>query len=323
MGSSASKEDRQPLIGDDEEIQPIFEDLKLVLIGSQGAGKNAIANAILGKKVFTFWTSFKSKYVKETCRVSGTRIHLTRTPGWTGDLSRSGKTKREIVRCVQSLFRTGPHAVILALKVNSMLSESTINTLESLLTVQVWDHTIVLFTHGEKLGDYTIEDYIRYQQLQSFIQKCGKRYFVIENNSSNQITDTIQELVAKKNSAFYFKLSAQIEDNNALESDWRLVVERIKSKITSLLAFREKLRLDLQMQNSSSLRRLLDSKNAEINRLNAIVQEKEREIERLCSGGLDPSGLHRRPIAELDAELKGRNAENETLKERNDKRKGC
>ncbi len=59
------------------EIQPIFEELKLVLIGSQGAGKSTIANAILKEKVFTFWTSFRSDYIKKTRRVSGTQIHLT------------------------------------------------------------------------------------------------------------------------------------------------------------------------------------------------------------------------------------------------------
>ncbi|KAL0189686.1 hypothetical protein M9458_016785, partial [Cirrhinus mrigala] len=68
--------------------------------------------------------------------------------------ARSEQTKCEIVHCVQSLYRSGPHAVILALK-------SNISILESLLTVQLWEHTIVVFTNGEKLGGYTIRDYIR------------------------------------------------------------------------------------------------------------------------------------------------------------------
>ncbi len=218
-----------------------------MLIGSQGAGKSTIANAILKEKVFRFWTSFRRDYIK-TRRVSGTQIHLTRTPGWRGDLSRSEQTKREIVYCVQALYKTGPHAIILVLKVNSVLSESNISTLESLLTVQLWEHTIVLFTHGEKLGDYTIEDYIRCHQLQPLIDKCGERYFVIRNNDSNQITETIQELVVRKNSACCFKLSAQTEVNNTLESDWRHLVERIKLKITILSASKEKLLLNPRTQ---------------------------------------------------------------------------
>uniref|UniRef100_A0A672LZ27 AIG1-type G domain-containing protein n=1 Tax=Sinocyclocheilus grahami TaxID=75366 RepID=A0A672LZ27_SINGR len=175
-------EDERHLLEDDEEIQPIFEELKLVLIGSQGAGKSTIANAILKKKVFTFWTSYRSDYVKETRTVSGTQIHLTRTPGWRGDLCRSEPTKLEIVHCVQSLYSSGPHAILLVLNVNSVLSKSNIDTLESLLTVQLWKHTIVLFTHGEKLGHCSIEDHIISKELKPLIDKCGKRYFLICKN---------------------------------------------------------------------------------------------------------------------------------------------
>lgn len=323
MGSSASREDQVPLLEGNEEIQPIFEELKLVLIGSQGAGKNNIANAILKEKAFTFWTSYKSIHIKETRTVSGTQIHLTRTPGWRGDLSRSEQTKQEIVHCVQSLYSSGPHAILLALKVNTVLSESNINTLENLLTVQLWKHTIVLFTYGEKLGGYNIEDYIRCRQLQPLIDKCGKRYFVIRNNDSSQIIETILEFVARKNSAYYFKLSAQTDVNNTLLSDWRRIVERIKSKINSLSALKENLLSNPNTQNNDSLKRLLDLKDAEIKRLNAIVREKEREIERLQSGNSrtqDLSGLHRR-ITELEgqlhmmsSELEGKNTENKILK---------
>ncbi|KAK2913337.1 hypothetical protein Q8A67_001736 [Cirrhinus molitorella] len=321
MGSSVSQEDEVPLLEEEEEIQPIFEELKLVLIGSQRAGKKVIANAIFKEKVFRFRVSHKNVHIKKT--VSGTQIHLARTPDWRGDLSRSHKTKREIVHCVQSLYRSGPHAVILALKVNSVLSESNISTLESLLTVQLWEHTIVLFTHGEKLGGYTIEDYIRcQQQLQSLIKKCGERYFVIRKNDNNQITETIQELVARKNSACYFKLSAQTEVT--LLSDWRYLVERIESKITTLSAFKENLLSNSKPQNNNSIKRLIDLKDAEIKRLNAIVQEKQREIKRLRrylrTQDLDPSGLHRRIeelVDQLDIksnELKEKNKENTILK---------
>uniref|UniRef100_A0A672RBH1 AIG1-type G domain-containing protein n=1 Tax=Sinocyclocheilus grahami TaxID=75366 RepID=A0A672RBH1_SINGR len=296
--------------------KPIFEDLKLVLIGSQGAGKNTIANAILKEKVFTFWTSLRSVHIKETRTVSGTQIHLARTPGWNGDLSRSEQTKREIVHCVQTLYKTGPHAVILVLNVNSVLSESNISTLESLLTVQLWDHTIVLFTNGEKLRHYSIEDHIRSEQLQPLIDKCGKRYFVIRKNYSNQIIETIEEHVVRKNSMSCFKLSAQTDDNNTLLLDLKYVVERIKSKISSLSASKEKL------QNEDSMKKVLDAKEAEIRRLEKIVQEKEREIERLQSRtqDLDQSAQNRRnteledQVYMMSNELKGMNTENETLK---------
>ncbi|KAK7171098.1 hypothetical protein R3I94_001112 [Phoxinus phoxinus] len=301
MGSSSSQEDQLPLIEGDEGIQPVFRELKLVLIGFQGAGKNTVGNAILRDKIFTFWTSFRRDHVKETRTVSGTQIHLTRTPGWNGELSRSEKTQIEIVHCVQSLYDTGPHAVLLALKVNSKLPESTISTLESLLTDELWNHTIVLFTNGEKLGGYTIEDNIRCQQLQPLIDKCGQRYFVVHKNDCNQITDTIEELIIRKNSASCFKLSALKEvDANTLLSDWICLIERVKSKIVSLSTIKEKLQLNPETLNDDSVKKLLKSKDDEIKRLNNIVQEKEMEIVRLRSRHSGPEMIAQHTIAELE-----------------------
>ncbi len=167
----------------------------------------------------------RMSYISKTRTVSGTQINLTRIRGWRGDLSRSEQTKNNIVLCVQSLNKTGPHAVLLALKVNSVLSESTITTLEDL---QLWDHTIVVFTHADKLGDHTIEDYIIRKQLHHVIDKCGGRYYVFQKNDSNQM-NKIKELV-------FDKISANVN-------------------------------------------KLLKSKDAEIEKLKNIIQEKEREMQ--------------------------------------------
>ncbi|XP_048034677.1 uncharacterized protein LOC125260362 [Megalobrama amblycephala] len=321
MGNKSSQEDQQCLLNGnegDDEILPVFEELKLVLIGSQGVGKNSIGNAILRKKVFTFWRGRKHADIKETRTVSQRRIHLTRTPGWKEDWNNPEKTKNDIFHCVKSLFITKPHAVLLTLKVNSKLSELTISTLENLLTAQLWDHTIVLFTHRKKL-DCTIEDYIIHQHLQPLIDKCGQRYFVIQKNYS-QITDTIEELIAKKNVPGCFKPHDQIKDDNIILSDLKVLVTRIKSKISSILTYKDNFK---NSRNKRSNKALLDSKDKEIERLNTIVEEKEREIRRLQSRTQDRPELSalRRRIAELEGELKEMKHENVTLKKENEELK--
>ncbi|KAK7171099.1 hypothetical protein R3I94_001113 [Phoxinus phoxinus] len=289
MGNKPSQDDQVRLL-EEEEIKPVFEELKLVLIGSHDVGKNSIGNAIFRKKIFTYWKVRKHVDIKETRTVSGRRIHLTRTPGWKEDLNRPQKTRSEIVHCVQSLYNTEPHAVLLALKVNLVLSESTISSLENFLTVHLWDHTIVLFTHGEKLDGYSIEDYIRRQRLQSLIDKCGQRYFVIQKNNRKQITETIEDLIIRKNSACCFKPNDQIKDDKLL-SYLKDLVKRIKRKIDST-------------QNNDCSN---ESKNAEIKRLKSIVCEKEREIERLesiISSTQDPALIVlQRRVAELEEQL--------------------
>ncbi|KAK9978441.1 hypothetical protein ABG768_020192 [Culter alburnus] len=313
MGNKSSQEDQQCLLNGnegDDEIQPVFEELKLVLIGSQGVGKNSIGNAILRKKVFTSWRVRKHVDIKETRTVSRRQIHLTRTPSWKEDWNNPEKNKNDIFHCVMSIPFTKPHAVLLTLKVNSKLSELTISTLEKRLTAQLWDHTIVIFTHKKKLDDYTIEDYIIRQQLQPLIDKCGQRYFVIQKNYS-QITDTIEELIAKKNIPGCFEPNNQKKDDNIKLSELKILVTRIKSKISSILTYKDNFK---NAQNKA----LLDSKDKEIERLNTIVEEKEREIRRLQSRTQDRPDLSAlRRITELEGELKEVKHENVTLKKEN------
>ncbi|XP_048038047.1 LOW QUALITY PROTEIN: structural maintenance of chromosomes protein 2-like [Megalobrama amblycephala] len=291
------------------EILPVFEELKLVLIGSHGVGKNSIGNAILRKKVFTYWKVRKHADIKETRTVSRRRIHLTRTPGWKEDWNNPEKTKNDIFHCVMSIPFTKPHAVLLTLKVNSKLSEFTISTLENRLTAQLWDHTIVLFTHRKKL-DCTIEDYIIRHSFNLY-DKCGQRYFVIHKNYS-QITDTIEELIAQKNLPGCFEPHNQKKDDNIILSELQVLVTRIKSKISSILTYKDNLK---NAQNKA----LLDSKDKEIERLNTIVEEKEREIKRLQSLSTqdrpDLSALCR--ITELEDQLCMKNNELKEVKHEN------
>ncbi|XP_056316967.1 GTPase IMAP family member 9-like [Danio aesculapii] len=324
MGSNSSKDDQIPLLLEDElstlsDIKPVFEDLKLVLIGCRGAGKNTVANAIFGKKVFTYWTVFTHKHIPVTQKVSGRRIQLSRTPGWKGDLSRSKEIKREIVHCVQTLYDSGPHAVLLVLNVNSELSISTIITLENILTHQLWKHTIVIFTNAEK--DYSIEDYIRSEQLLPFIEKCGQRYIDIQKADNNQIIEMIEELVASKNSASCFNISKEkVDDKKTLLSDWSQIVKRLTLKINVLSNYKEKLKDKLKQngKNKYAMYKLLDAKDAEIKRLTEIVQDKEREIANLQSRPevTPDQSMQLQIITELKDQLK---VKDEEIKEKDDK----
>lgn len=265
-------------------IQPIYNELKLVLIGSHDVGKNSIGKEIFRKKVFSSWKVLQHVDIEVTRTVSGRRIHLTRTPGWKEDLNNPQKTKSKILQCVQSLYDTKPDAVLLALKVESDLSESTVNTLEDFLSVQLWSHTIVIFTHGEKLAGSAIERYIRYKNLQPLIDKCGQRYFVLEKNDE-QIIETIEDFIVSKDSAGCFKPNNQTNGDDTLQI-LRDLVERIRSKIASISGFKEKFRRhsrkNARKQNNDYKIRL-EKKDAEIKRLNKILKEKEKEITRLES----------------------------------------
>lgn len=242
-----------------------------------------------------------------TRAVLGREIQLTRTPGWKEYCNDPKKTKRKISQCVQSLYDTKPDAVLLAIKVESEMPASTIVTLEDFLSIQLWSHTIVVFTNGKKLRGSTIEDYIKYNNLKSLIDKCGKRYFVLEKNDK-QIIETIEDFIVSKSSTGCFKPNGPIKKNDALLSDLTDLVRRIRSKINSIREFKQKLQSNPRKPND--IKMLIASKDEQIKRLQEIVKEKEERIKRLRTRNTQ------RTITELEETIHLKNKE---LREKDEK----
>ncbi|XP_066538234.1 GTPase IMAP family member 9-like [Hoplias malabaricus] len=286
--NSAQREDKKPLlVGADVNVPDcvLFEELNLVVIGSHFSGKNEVANAILQNKVFRSWGYFCKCRVKKGGEINKRKIEVVRAPGWSGDLhaavNKQKKTKLQIVSSVQSHFEKGPHAVLLALDVDSTITEATRKTLEVLLTEKVWDHTIVIFTHGEKNKDTDIKDQIRVNQLDEFIERCGKRYFVLKKNTitekqNTELIDTIEYFIANKDSSVQFCLSDSdgAKDNDLEEK--KSLIKRLENKIDKLKRW-----LSSQTNHGDNSQRLLDLKDAEIAKLQAVLQKREAEIHKL------------------------------------------
>ncbi|KAG9274542.1 hypothetical protein AMEX_G11473 [Astyanax mexicanus] len=266
----------------------IFEKLYLVVIGCHYAGKNEVGNAILQEKVFTKWGIFLNSQVQNEREIHNKKITLIRVPGWNGDLhasvNKQQKIREEIVNSVMSKFNKGPHAVLLALDVDSTITDTTINTLENLLTKEVWDHTIVIFTHGEKLKHITIHDKIRANHLDNFMKRCGKRYYVLQKNTRGKqhadLIETIEYFIADKDASVQFCISDR-EDGKAedLVEEKKSLVKRLKEKYDKLKEFRDK--LSSSAAQDDSRQQLIDSKDAEIARLQAIIQKKDKQIDKL------------------------------------------
>lgn len=144
-----------------------------MVIGCQGVGKNIVANAVLGRNVFKFWTKFNRRSVNKTYTVSGRQIHLCRVPGWRGELRQSNDITRKMVQCVHS---SKPHAVLLVVNFKQALTKSTIETLESNLSSQLWAHTIVVFTNTRRKG---LDDIIPFTGHEQLTDKCGQKIIII------------------------------------------------------------------------------------------------------------------------------------------------
>uniref|UniRef100_A0A4W5LZ78 AIG1-type G domain-containing protein n=1 Tax=Hucho hucho TaxID=62062 RepID=A0A4W5LZ78_9TELE len=115
-----------------------------------------------------------------------------------------------------------------------------------LLSERVWIHTIVLFTHGDCLGDTTIEQHIESEgeALKWLIEKCGNRYHVLNNENKGDVTqitellEKIEEMVTGNRGGHYKikrKILEKIERKKGEE-------ERAKQRLMKFQEQRETLR---------------------------------------------------------------------------------
>lgn len=164
--------------------------------------------------------------VKRETEVDGRQVIVVDTPGWFSAQDTPPSYKEELLRG-PSLCPPGTHAFLLIIPVG-MFTEVDRGRIEehvSLFGEQVWRHTIVVFTWAEVLRTISIERYIRREgkELQWVLEKCKKRYFVInncafvENPQVGHLMEKVEKLVAEEGqySPKEVKKSLDVNQNTA------------------------------------------------------------------------------------------------------------
>uniref|UniRef100_A0A672LXF4 AIG1-type G domain-containing protein n=1 Tax=Sinocyclocheilus grahami TaxID=75366 RepID=A0A672LXF4_SINGR len=198
-------------------LKPQTFSLRIVLLGYRRAGKSSTGNSILGREEFDLKRS--AQCVRRHGEVADRHITVIEAPGWwrwwsNYTVEKSPELlKQEIVLSV-SLCPSGPHAVLLIIRVETRFKETERKALQGhldLLGERVWSHTIVLFTHGDSLLDTSIEQHIESegQDLQWLLDKCGNRYHVLNNQNRSdhtqikELLEKIEETVTQNNSCHF------------------------------------------------------------------------------------------------------------------------
>lgn len=223
---------------------------RVLILGCTASGKSSAGNLILGREAFELKRN--AQCVKGQGIAAGRNVTVVEAPGWHKYMhveQSPALLKQEIVLSV-SHCPPGPHAVLLAIRVDSPFKEhdrAIIKGYMKLLGDKVWNNAIVLFTCGNFLGDVKVEEHIECEgeALQWLVEKCGNRYHVLSSKSRDNYTEVrdlleiMEELVAA-NRGGHFEIDSKLVQE--VEERRRTEKERAKERKTKVQRNREDIR---------------------------------------------------------------------------------
>ncbi len=127
-----------------------MQDLRIVLLGVSGAGKSAIANAILGRNAYKQSKTTESE--KQTGRVEDRNISIIDTPEFFNSQLTDEELQEQMIKTL-SLAQPGPHVFLLVINLENFeeYERNLLDQIQDNFGAQVFKFTLVLFTGREKM----------------------------------------------------------------------------------------------------------------------------------------------------------------------------
>ncbi|KAK7127374.1 hypothetical protein R3I93_020075 [Phoxinus phoxinus] len=221
-------QDKRVLLKEIDAVAPLSK-LRIVLLGWILSGKSATANTIFRNERCQIEKAQTG--TNYTGDVNGRKITVLDTPSWWKYFSSKLNPKFAQASILESIGQSRhmqfPHAMILAIPIDTSFKNEQKRIIAEQMAIlgeDVWRHTIVLFTWGDRFPDISIEQHIESEgeALQWLIKKCRNRYHVFDNKDENraQVTELLQKIdeMVAENSLFSLRTQCAA-DESVHESD--------------------------------------------------------------------------------------------------------
>ncbi|KAF7647265.1 hypothetical protein LDENG_00175000 [Lucifuga dentata] len=190
------------------------EDRRIVLLGLPGAGKSSSGNTILGSKAFQMGSNF-GPVTKEcdsaSAIVDGRKVTVVDTPGFLDEVLSPKMLSYEIMKSITKAS-PGPHAFVIVMEIGRISKANIIlfEVLTKLFGSEASKYAMILFTHGDKLGDTSLHDLIREnRQVSDLVDMYAGRYCDFDNKkqSRQQVGKFLHKIddITKANEGQYYK----------------------------------------------------------------------------------------------------------------------
>uniref|UniRef100_A0A8C2A3B6 Si:dkeyp-69e1.8 n=1 Tax=Cyprinus carpio TaxID=7962 RepID=A0A8C2A3B6_CYPCA len=211
-------------------------ELRLVLLGSAGAGKSSAVNAILGgltsESDSTGPETPATDCQKRRVALAGRQVAVVDTPDCLCIERPAEDVRRQFSLCA-ALSAPGPHAFLLCVPVHrpSNLELQILETIEKVFGPEsVSKHAMVLFTRMDRLPeDVSLDEYLNTERpdLLELVQKCGDRHHPLRPGSDmEELFIKVEEMVKETGTQFYTCALLQEAERRVKEKEEQILRSR-------------------------------------------------------------------------------------------------